>query len=85
MLKLLGLAFLVLAGLAVALGGVGAPLGALLYRLHPPFLNTLQAGVQRNLSPALWDQAILPVLEWPAWALPLGLGLLLLLLGRRRG
>jgi len=81
-----GVLLLLAAGLAVWFGP-GTPLGAAVYALDPPFLNTLQAGVQRRLSPALWDQGFLPVLEQPAWLVPLALGLLLLLLSvlmRRR-
>lgn len=83
-MKLLG--FLLLA-LAAGLGGwfgFGTPLGAVIFAIDPPFLNTLQAGVQRRLSPDLWDLVFLPVLEWPSWVLPAALGLLLLLLARGR-
>lgn len=88
MLKFIGAVLtMVAAGLAFWFGS-GTPLGEVIFRLHPPFLNTLQAGVQRRLSPALWDQAFLPVLESPAWLAPLVLGVVLLLVGslrRRRG
>jgi hypothetical protein len=75
---------LVLGAGAGAVYGFATPLGAVLYRLYPPFLNTLQAGIQRNLSPELWDSVLLPLLEWPVWVLPAVLGLLFLLLGWRR-
>jgi len=77
---LLGLA----AGIA-AWFGPGAPLGAVIFALYPPLLNTFQAGVQRRLSPELWDAVILPVLEAPGWLIPAMLGALFLLLGMRRG
>jgi hypothetical protein len=83
--KVLGVLLLALGAAAGVLYGFGTPLGAVLYRLYPPFLNTLQAGVQRNLSPELWDSALLPLLEWPVWVLPAVLGLLFMLLGRKRG
>ena len=62
-------------------------LGSVVYSLHPPLLNTLQAGVQRNISVWLWDEAMLPILEAPSWTVPLVLGLLFLGIGvwRRTG
>jgi hypothetical protein len=56
-------------------------LGSLIYSLDPPLLNTLQAAVQRHVSVWLWDGVIVPLLLLPAWALPCGLGLLLLGIG----
>lgn len=46
-------------------------------------LNALQAGIERNISVGLWDNAVAPVLLWPAvlvFAVP---GLVLVLLFRR--
>ncbi|WP_270937544.1 hypothetical protein [Falsiroseomonas oryzae] len=81
-----GLAMLLLAAAVAAWFGPGAPLGAVIFAIHPPFLNTLQAGVQRRLSPDLWNDAFLPLLEAPGWLVPLLLGTLFVLLGwRRRG
>lgn len=63
-------------------------LGSVVYFLNPPLLNTLQSGIQRNLPPWLWDEALVPVLEQPSWLVPLVLGGVLLALGlwqRRRG
>ena len=48
-------------------------------------LNTLQAGIERNISVDLWDNIFAPALLWPAaavFALP---GLVLVLLFRRWG
>lgn len=56
-------------------------LGSLIYSLDPPLLNTLQAAVQRYVSVWLWDAVIVPLLLLPVWALPFGLGLLLLGIG----
>lgn len=84
---LLGALLLALAGGIAVWFGPAAPLGAVIFAIHPPFLNTLQAGIQRRLAPELWNDVILPVLEWPGWLLPLLLGGLLLLpvlLRRRR-
>ncbi|MBU8540054.1 hypothetical protein [Falsiroseomonas tokyonensis] len=71
------------AALALWFGG-GTPLGAVIFRLWPAFLNTLQAGVQRRIAPELWDWVFLPVLEAPSWLVPAALGALLLLAGLAR-
>lgn len=83
----LGVAFLVLAGVVAAVFGPAAPLGEAIYTLAPPFLNTLQAGVQRRLAPWLWDDVLLPVLLAPNWLPFAVIGVLLIALGyaRRRG
>lgn len=84
MLRLLGILFLMLAvGLAV-LARPSTPLGEVIFHAYPPLLNTLQAGVQRRVSPALWDQVFLPVLEAPSWVVPAVLGTLFMLLGQVR-
>lgn len=91
-MPLLILAVLLLAGGAALgfLAGWGTPLGAALFRYDPALLNGAQAGIQRYLSPALWDEAALPLLEQPSWVAPVSLGVVLLLLcallrQRRRG
>ena len=72
---------LLAAGAALGLlAGWGTPLGEALFRYDPALLNTAQAGIQRYLSPALWDDAALPLLEQPSWVLPVALGAVLLLL-----
>ncbi len=82
-----------LLAVAVALGfltGWDAPVGEALFRYDPALLNTAQAGIQRHVSPALWDKVALPLLERPSWVLPAALGASLLMLrglllpGRRR-
>jgi hypothetical protein len=73
-----------LAALLLALNGVGGPLGAVIFALDAPFLNTFQAGVQRHLSPELWNVLILPVLEAPSWLLPLVIAAVFFVLARRR-
>jgi hypothetical protein len=82
------------AGLALGvLTGWSVPLGAALFRYDPALLNTAQAGIQRYVSPDLWDLAVLPLLERPSWVMPASLGVVLLLAqaallvlrGRRRG
>ena len=53
------------------------PLGETWFTLSPGSLNALQAGIQRHISPYLWD----PVLQWvlmlPNWAVIGGLGFLI--------
>ena len=74
-------ALLLAAGAALGLlAGWGTPLGEALFRYDPALLNTAQAGIQRHVSPALWDEAALPLLERPTWVVPVALGALLLLL-----
>src|SRR3546814_20999917 len=46
-------------------------------------LNTLQAGIERNVSVGLWDNVVAPVLLWQAVLVFLVPGLLLVLLFRR--
>lgn len=65
----------------LAMDGPAGTVGDVWYSLHPPSLNLLQAGIQRHVSPALWDNAVLPVLLWSAVLTALVPGLLLLLLG----
>ncbi|GAB4353962.1 MAG: hypothetical protein Kow00114_03480 [Kiloniellaceae bacterium] len=48
-------------------------------------LNTLQAGIERNISVDLWDNVVAPVLLWPAVAVFFVPGLVLALLCRRWG
>lgn len=83
-MRILGFLMLALAAGLAGWFGAATPLGGVIFRLAPPFLNTLQAGVQRNLAPWLWDSVFLPVLEAPSWVVPAVLGLLLLLVSRRR-
>jgi hypothetical protein len=48
-------------------------------------LNTLQAGIERNVSVDLWDNVFSPALLWPAVAVFFLPGLVLVLLFRRWG
>ena len=81
---LLRLIAVLLLAAALALGslaGWSAPLGEALFRYDPALLNTAQAGIQRHVSPVLWDQMALPLLERPSWLVPVALGVVLLALG----
>lgn len=78
---MLRLTAVVLLAVGLALGflaGWDAPLGAALFRYDPALLNTAQAGIQRYVAPAVWDDVVLPLLERPSWVLPVALGALLL-------
>lgn len=61
-------------------------LGELWFKLHAASLNGAQAGIQRYISPFLWEPVITTVLLWPGWAVfgvP-GAGLLWLCRARHR-
>lgn len=92
-LRVLG--WLLLAGAAVALipdifrsisaGTIDTqPIGALWYALSPGSLIRAQAWVQAYIDPAVWNRGIFPLLTMPAWV-PTGfLGVVFLLVTRRR-
>ena len=81
LLRLTGV-LLLAAGLALGfLSGWAAPLGETLFRYDPALLNTAQAGIQRYVSPAVWDEVALPLLERPSWLAPVALGAVLLVVG----
>ena len=80
LLRLIAALLLAAAAALGLLAGWTAPLGEALFRYDPALLNTAQAGIQRHVSPALWDAVALPLLERPSWVLPAALGVLLLAL-----
>ena len=53
------------------------PLGQAWFELSPNSLNGLQAGIERNIHPFLWDPVMLWLLMLPNWAAIGGLGFLL--------
>ena len=61
------------------------PLGQLWFEIDASSLNTLQAGIERNLSPVLWDPVIITLLQLPAVAVFGVLGIVFLLLSRAGG
>ncbi|MFM2045538.1 MAG: hypothetical protein RLY86_4114 [Pseudomonadota bacterium] len=81
---------LLVAAIVIALGDPGADgrmqsLGDLWRSVHPASLTGVEGMVRRHLDPTLWDRHAPTVLAWPAVAV-LGLpGLVLLILGQRRG
>ncbi|TNE58982.1 MAG: hypothetical protein EP340_03765 [Alphaproteobacteria bacterium] len=60
------------------------PLGSVWYSLHSASLNATQAGIQRYLFAWLWDPAIQTFLLAPAWIIPLGVTLAMIVFKRRR-
>jgi len=73
------------AALIVALAfGYAWSFGAMLFTINPGALNGLQAGVQRYLSPALWDSLFVPVLLLPAWVIPVVIGTVFVLISALR-
>lgn len=68
--------------------GPGQPLGQLWFTVDVASLNLLQAVVERQLWPPIWDYAVFPVLQLPAIVVTVAaavLGALLLVVTRRRG
>ena len=73
-------------GLASLQAGAWEPIsfGQIWYDLHKESLALAQPAVQRYLHPVIWDYLLVSILLWPAWLLPLILGLVLMLLCRKR-
>ncbi len=70
-------AVLLVAAFAIAtLEPPDMPLGSLLYSADANLLNLLQAGIQRHLTPWIWDKLLVPLLIRPAWLLPAAAGIL---------
>lgn len=59
------------------------PLGVAWHHISPSTLNALQAGIQRNVSPELWEDAIVPFLYVPGWLTFGIMSYIVLLLTRR--
>ncbi len=92
MLRWIGLLF-VAAGLAVLASywlGAGddgfrlTALGEWWFWASPETIQLAQPGVERHISPALWEHGIQPVLTWPLAVELFVIGAVLLFLGRRR-
>ena len=86
--RLVGEGFLIAAAIALvfdagnALFGTGGftatGFGKLWFILHPSSLNGTQAGIQRFVSPLLWDPGISTILQMPLFLVCAALGLLFL-------
>jgi hypothetical protein len=62
-------------------------LGEIWFKVDSQSLNAAQAGIQRHVSPYLWEPVITTVLLWPGWAVfgvPAVLLMLLFRVRRRR-
>jgi hypothetical protein len=91
--RLIGWIFILMAlivlGLDILAWANGAPLtmtqaGQLWFNIDRGSIGVTQAAIQRYVSPQLWDPVIVTILLWPA-ALIFGvLGILFLMLFRRR-
>ena len=80
---LTGIALLLLIAAAVlALRDHAEQAGALWASINPNSLVGLQSLIENKIDPDLWVDIVLPMLEWPAWVIPGGLGIILVLLAR---
>ena len=61
------------------------PIGKHWFEIHAPSLNAAQAGIERHVWEPLWLDVIQPILEQPAVVVFCLVGLLLLIVCRRRG
>ncbi|MCX7353842.1 MAG: hypothetical protein NTY59_03245 [Alphaproteobacteria bacterium] len=60
------------------------PIGALWYSLSPGSLIRAQAWVQAYIDPAVWNRGVFPLLTMPAWVPSGFLGVVFLLVTRRK-
>lgn len=64
---------------------VTTPLGVTWLATSPDSLTRFQSFVETNLSPAIWETAAVPVLNAPLFVVLGVLGLLLMLIGHKKG
>ena len=94
-LRILGVCSLLTAMVALTIDGtkslasgegqwIATPLGEHWFNLHASSLNAVQAGIERNVHPLLWDPVIISLLQVPSWIVFGVLGLALYWYGRRR-
>ena len=81
-----GFVGLVVDGTRAIANGVIAftPLGEVAFALFRDRYLQLQPAVERNLHPLLWDPVLLSLTRMPAWAVGIGVGVLLLWAGQKR-
>ncbi len=60
------------------------PLGQDWFNYSRETLGLLQAGIQRNVHPVIWDPGIQTILQMPTWLVFGVLALLFALIGRKR-
>ena len=76
LVALIALIFDIATALFGSSGFAVTALGKLWFTLHSSSLNGLQAGIQRFVSPYLWDPVISSILQMPVWSALGALGLL---------
>jgi hypothetical protein len=93
LLRFIGLLLLALAFIFVIYDGMKSIADHVFYAtkvsqfwtdIHASSLQTLQSLVERNISAGIWTLAIQPVLEQPAAIVFAGLGIVLIILGRKK-
>ncbi|WP_332719506.1 hypothetical protein [Pelagibacterium mangrovi] len=92
-LRILAAAFLALAVVLLVADGtamlaanafIATPLATTISSLMPGTLEAVQAAVQENVHPLLWEPTITTLLAWPGWVVIGAIGLVLAVLGRSR-
>ena len=91
--RLIGFLLLAVAFIALVLDGtksiasnkiVTTPLGQTWTDIHSSSLQLLEAAVTRHLAEWLWNPVLLNILTSPTWLVLAVLGVVLLLLGRKK-
>jgi len=59
-------------------------LGDVWNNIHSTSLQLLQAAIERHVDPLLWQFVVQPVLEQPSWLVLAILGIVLIVLGRKK-
>jgi len=75
-LSVLAAAFLVMAFAVAALWPPDTPLRDLLGMIDSSWVPVLQVWIEKGLSPWLWANVAMPVLERPGWLPPTAIGLI---------
>lgn len=75
-------ALLVVAAVVLLIRDAAEALGYLWFTIDANSLVGFQALIEKKVDPDLWTSVFLPLLDWPAWILPLALGAILVLAAR---
>ena len=75
-LSVLAAAFLVMAFAVAAFWPPDTPLRDLLFMVDSSWVPTLQILIDKGLSPWVWTNVVMPVLERPSWLPPTEIGLI---------
>ncbi|HZP76165.1 MAG TPA: hypothetical protein VFB45_08505 [Pseudolabrys sp.] len=93
LLRFLGLLSLAIAFILVIYDGTKSiagnavfitKLGDLWNNIHASSLQLLQTSIERHADPLLWQFVVQPVLQQPSWLVLAILGIVLILLGRKK-